>query len=458
MDRQYRLVIATLLVLVADAIAAGRADGQHAAASQPTETSRPTNRSSEQTPKQPLQRLVPGNLTDWPRTWQLGPDITFRLRGRVDTDAIWSQQSAANEATYGDFGNVVGLRRARIGAEGDLGTYGRYVAEIDLAPGTVVPRDIYVGYGQLQGVGEAQLGHFREPFSLEGGTSARYFAFMERSPVNVLDPARNWGVGLFRENLSTNTTFAIGGFHSGSDAGDFQGGDGSTVGLTGRLTTALVNEDNGARLLHFGLALSERIPEAGVIRINQPPRSPLLELGDSSTSPFVPVITIPAEFQQLINVQFAAASGPLWTQAEWYGSIIDQTAGGTVYFGGWHADVGYFLTGEHRQYESGSGVLGPIRVDRPALRGPTTRGRPRGWGAWELAARFTYLDFVDSDTPTGPNGQLVGILLPQPTIGVNWYLTDRMRLMFNYTYAFPDEQNTGTSSSSIYATRLGVFW
>lgn len=402
--------------------------------------------------------LTPGSLTDWPRTWQLGPDVTFRLRGRVDTDAIWSSQSPANEATFGDLSDVVGLRRARIGAEGELGTDGRYVAEIDLAPGDVVPRDVYVAYGQLQGFGEGQLGHFREPFSLEGGTSARYFAFMERSPVNVLDPARNWGVGLFRHNLDANTAFAVGAFHAGTDAGDFQGGDGSTVGLTGRLTAALVNECDGARLLHFGLALSERVPEAGVIRINQQPRSPLLELGDSSTSPFVPVITIPAEFQQLINVQFAAASGPLWTQAEWYGSLIDQTGAGLVYFGGWHVDAGYFLTGEHRRYESASGVLGAVRVRRPFLRGPSTRDRPRGYGAWEVVARFTYLDFVDGDAPVGPNGQQVGILLPQPTVGVNWYLTDRMRLMFNYTYAFPDEQNTGTSSASIFATRLGVFW
>lgn len=414
--------------------------------------------SCDDTPSQPDGCLLPGSLTDWPRTWQLTPDVTFRLRGRIDTDAIWSSQSAANEATFGDLGEVVGLRRARIGGEGDWGSYGRYVAEIDLAPGTVVPRDIYFGYGQLQGVGELQLGHFREPFSLEGGTSARYFAFMERSPVNLLDPARNWGLGLFRERLDVNTALGIGLFHAGTNTGDLQGGDGSTVGLTGRLTKALINDCDGARLLHFGLALSERVPEAGVILINQQPRSPLLEWGDSSTSPFVPVITIPAEFQQLINLQFAAVNGPLWTQAEWYGSLIDQSGGGLVFFRGWHVDCGWFITGEHRSYESEYGTFGAVRVHRPFLRGSGERDRPRGPGAWELAARFTYLDFVDGDTPLGPDGEGVGIRLPQPTVGVNWYLSDRVRLMFNYSFAFPEERNTGTSSASIFATRLGVFW
>jgi phosphate-selective porin OprO/OprP len=400
---------------------------------------------------------APGSTPEWPRVWELGHDVTFRLRGRVDTDAIWSTQSAANEATFGDLEDVVGLRRARIGAEGDLGSHSRYVAEIDLASGSVVPRDVYVAFGNRSD-GESQWGHFREPFSLEGGTSARYFAFMERSPINLLDPSRNWGAGLFRENVDSQTFVALGLFHAGTDTSDFQGGDGSTVGFTGRLTTAPVNEANGERLLHFGLALSERVPENGVIIINQQPRSPLLELSDSSSSPFVPVIRIPAEFQQLINLQFAAARGALWTQSEWYGSFIDQTGGDSVFFHGFHVDGGYFLTGEHRAYDSANGTLGAVRVRRPWLRLPFERDRPQGWGAWELAARFAYLDLNDADAPPGPNGPQIGVELPQSTFGMNWYLSDRVRLMFNYSYAVPDEMNSGESAASVYATRLAVFW
>ncbi|MBA4106495.1 MAG: hypothetical protein C0485_12120 [Pirellula sp.] len=395
---------------------------------------------------------------EWPRVWNLGPTATFQLRGRIDTDAIWSTQSAANEATFGELGDVVGLRRARIGGEGSLGADSRYVGEIDLASGSVVPRDVYVALGSRSDGGESQWGHFREPFSLEGATSARYFAFMERSPINLLDPARNWGAGLFHENISAHTFAALGLFHAGTDTGDFQGGDGSTVGLTGRLTTAPVNEGDGERLLHFGLALSERIPENGVIIINQQPRSPLLELSDSSSSPFVPAITIPAEFQQLINLQFAAARGSLWTQSEWYGSLIDQTGGDTVFFHGVYLDGGYFLTGEHRAYDSSNGTLGAVHVRRPWLRLPSENDRPQGWGAWELAARFSYLDFYDPDTPAGPSGPQMGIELPQSTFGVNWYLSDRVRLMFNYSYAVPKEMTAGESAASIYATRLAVFW
>lgn len=403
------------------------------------------------------------SVPDCPPLWHITPTITARLRGRVDTDAIWSTQSPGNAATFGDLGDVVGLRRARIGLEGDLGNDSRYIAEIDLASGDVVPRDIYVAWGDRQGVGENQLGHFREPFSLEGGTSARYFAFMERSPVNLLDPARNWGLGLFQESLDEHSALGFGVFQAGNGNWDLAGGPGSTFDFTGRLTSAPINtlsenSGDGRRLLHFGLALSGRLPEDGDIIINQQPRSPLLELGDSSTSPFVPVINVPASFQQLANLQFVAARGSAWAQAEWYGSWIDQTGGGTVFFHGSYAACGYFLTGEHRAYESASGDLGTIRVHRPWLHTPGNFDRPNGWGAWELTARFAYLDFIDADTPPGPGGEQLGIRLPQSTFGVNWYLSDRVRLMFNYSYAVPDEANTGTSTANIFASRLGIYW
>lgn len=385
-------------------------------------------------------------------------ELTMRLRGRVDTDAIWSAQSPENEATFGDLGDVVGLRRARIGVEGELGNDGRYIAEIDLASGEVVPRDVYFAWGDVQDFGESQLGHLREPFSLEGQTSARYFAFMERSPINVLDPARNWGLGLFQESLDENSTLGMGVFYAGTGPADWQGGEGSAVDFTGRLTTAPINEGKGEQLLLFGVALAERVPVDGVILINQQPRSPLLELGDSSTSPFVPVIRIPASFQQVMNAQCAAVRGPWWTQAEWYGTWIDQTGDGTVFFHGSYVSCGYFLTGEHREFEAASGAPGIVKVKRPYLRWPGDRNRRHGGGAWELTARFAYLDFFDADTPPGPSGQLIGTEQPQSTFGANWYLNDHVRLMFNYTYTVPTVESAGTSSANIFATRLGVWW
>jgi phosphate-selective porin OprO/OprP len=183
-----------------------------------------------------------------------------------------------------------------------------------------------------------------------------------------------------------------------------------------------------------------------------------LELEDSSTSVFVPDLRFMAGSQQLLNFQLATANASFWTMAEWYGSWIDQDAGGVVFYQGCHVDCGYFLTGEHRQYEANNGTLGAVRVKRPWLRGAATDDRPCGWGAWELAARFSYLDFVDADTPLNAQGMPQGLRLPQATFGVNWYLSDRVRLMLNYNYDMPDEIITGNSTASMIATRLAVFW
>ncbi len=75
-----------------------------------------------------------------------------------------------------------------------------------------------------------------------------------------------------------------------------------------------------------------------------------------------------------------------------------------------------------------------------------------------MTARFGYLDFFDPDNPPGPQGQLSGVTQSQSTFGVNWYLSDQLRILFNYSYVLSDEPNTGTSAASIFGMRLAVIW
>jgi phosphate-selective porin OprO/OprP len=78
---------------------------------------------------------------------------------------------------------------------GDLTSRVRYIVASDLATGNVAPRDIFLGWGKDNEGGEFRAGHLREPFRLEGRTASPSLAFMERSSINHLDPARNWGLG-----------------------------------------------------------------------------------------------------------------------------------------------------------------------------------------------------------------------------------------------------------------------
>lgn len=385
----------------------------------------------------------------------------FRLRGRIDTDFLWSDQTTANRETFGDLGDAAGLRRARIGAEGHLSPESRYVGEIDLATGQVVIRDLYLGVGNVSDQGEFKFGHMREPFSLEGGTSANSFAFMERSLINTLDPARNWGVGYSKCSEDERWIVSGGVFASGTDSNDFLYGQGSTTDFTAKWTGLAWYENQGRNLMHFGLVLSERIANKGLITINEQPQSPLLDFGDSSESPFIPKLKIPATDQQLANVQWAYVRDSFWAQAEWYGTRIDQIGNGPVFFHGSYLDLGYFVTGEHRKYLTNAGIFGPVSVRRPFVSNPMSKksgAQATGYGAFEATCRISYLDFIDANTPGGPPGTPVGVQVPMTTIGMNWYLADHLRLMFNYSYAVPYEATTGASSVSVFGMRLAMFW
>ena len=73
-------------------------------------------------------------------------------------------------------------------------------------------------------------------------------------------------------------------------------------------------------------------------------------------------------------------------------------------------------------------------------------------GAWEVAARYSHLT-LNNQYLVSQGGQEDGF-----TFGVNWYLSDHLRLLFNYNYEVPNELNTGTSVANIYGMRLNVFW
>jgi phosphate-selective porin OprO/OprP len=90
-------------------------------------------------------------------------------------------------------------------------------------------------------------------------------------------------------------------------------------------------------------------------------------------------------------------------------------------FGSVYANASYFITGEHRNYISKGGYFGrvtPIRSFDPGS---------GGWGAWEVAGRFSYLDMIDGIDNGGKEWNV--------TLGVNWYLFSQVRVTAKYVYA-----------------------
>jgi phosphate-selective porin OprO/OprP len=88
-------------------------------------------------------------------------------------------------------------------------------------------------------------------------------------------------------------------------------------------------------------------------------------------------------------------------------------------FHGYYIQAGYFLTGETRPYKKAEGVFDRVKPLKPYGQG--------GFGAWEVAGRFSYLDLDDD--------RLAGGKLWDYTLGINWYLNNNVRLMWNYIRA-----------------------
>lgn len=389
---------------------------------------------------------------------------TFQLRGRIEAEAVMAVQSAASEATLGDLQNGFGFRRVRLGAQGKIDGSSSWVSEVELSAGNVRLRDVFIGLDAIPGVRQIRIGHFREPYSLEGMTSSNFITFLERSPANVISPARNWGVCGYWWPDDERMLFSLGAFREGTASSGQSTGDGDNWAYTARLTGLPVYDSEGAlfRLVHLGGAFSQRTPQNGVINFTPRTGSNLLTVEDNPGSPFLPDLDVPAHDYQLYNLQAATVYGPVSFQAEWQATTVQRTGDGLLFVHGTYGFVSWFLTGEHRGYDRTRGAFDRIDVLRPLVRSGKERfaqgGRPRGIGALELAARLAWFDFQSSKLPLDRNGMPVGTSLYELTLGINWYLNSNTRVMFNYTGGFADKSGFDPAAAHIFGLRTALYW
>ena len=368
------------------------------------------------------------------------------------------------------------LRRARIRIDGSAWETVDFVFEYEFAQtqqvssgGTTLatvsatgPTDVYFDIKNLPWLGRIRVGHFKEPFSLEDyGTNDVYQTFMERSTANdTFSPNRNYGimnwndpfeqrmvygVGVFKENTNTNIGNAF-------DYGT------SSFAATGRLGFNPWYESNGRCVLFFGGAYSYRNYEDNSIldRYDLATRIPL-RIG----SPIILTTTsLAANNSQLFNAQAALIYGPFSLQGEYYNSQADGVQRGLVAPGkpglynpdveGAYIQASLFLTGEHRVYLRDIGGMGRVRPLEPFYFVThnglgSGLGSIFGRGAWEVAARYDYLDlnspaFGAIPAVKGVAGSAAAALPATGfehdiDVGLNWYLNANVKVQWDYVHA-----------------------
>ena len=80
-----------------------------------------------------------------------------------------------------------------------------------------------------------------------------------------------------------------------------------------------------------------------------------------------------------------------------------------------------------------------------------------GWGAWEAKARWSYLDLSNLNHVAA--GTKYGGQYNDVTVGLNWYWSDRTRVMFDWIHPVTSAATTfGSTQSDLLAMRFDFNW
>jgi len=375
-----------------------------------------------------------------------------KLGGHIQLDYItWAN---ADPAIVGAE-NYFNFRRLRLSAEGT--GYGQFDfrLQLTLEPGSgshdspyASPevKDAYVSMNDIPVVGRFRIGNFFVPFGLEQVTNDTNNIFNERSipTQNIFTGDREVGVAFYNHTPDLNMTWAGGLFFDDiNDTIKTRFGDRQGYRLSGRLTYLPYYDEpsNGRYLVHTGVGVLYTHDRDDIARFRARPqvqRGPILI--DSGNLPSADYVTG--------NLELATVWGPLSIQSEAYLCGVDLLDGDTITVGGCYAYMSYFLTGENRIYERFGQHGAQFGRNRPFTNFFLVSGG-YGWGAWEMKARWSYLDIAN----TGHG------IYNDFTFGFNWYWTDRMRIMFDWIHPFTNAQTVfGETSSDLIAMRYDVNW
>ena len=243
---------------------------------------------------------------------------------------------------------------------------------------------------------EIRFGLIPESFGLENSASSKYLTFMERAPLGTIIMEDNLGIAA-AHTPSDKLYLQFGAYKERP----YPGSSKTESSITGRISYAPINKKGN--VLYLGTSLSTRQSVDDKAKYKVRPESHLANR-IFRTSTIDPIDRI-----DVSNLEFAVVNGPLSAQAEYMqarhillDSQPDQNLIAAYIMASW------FITGESRPYRRGA--FGRIK--------PKSRFG-KGWGAWELAARHSWLDDDRGEE------------LKDLTLGLNWYLNKRIRFMAN---------------------------
>jgi phosphate-selective porin OprO/OprP len=390
------------------------------------------------------------------------------INGIIQTDAVMFSQDDASLQTFaaqqgGPIQNGADFRRVRLSAKGAVAENMNYFIQMDFGFfGRPTFTDVWMEWTNLPWLGTVRVGQWKQPFSLEVVSSFRYTTFMERSSLfQAFTPFRHIGIGFYNHSDDLMTTWAGSLFRTGQDQyGNSLSTDGGN-GLAARITHLLWYDEpaDGRYYCHIGGAYFLNSPPRDSVRFRSIPEIFVGEhrangVGTSGqavpgvfdgTPFFVDTLPLLADHVHTFGVENLTVHGPWSFQAEAMAAIVDQQAAGTATLGGAYMQVGYFLTGEHRPYDRVAGAIDRVKPFEDFFWINSNGMHCRGLGAWEVAARWSYIDLTD--------GTINGGNMSNMTLGLNWYCNPYCKVVANYVHSSLDSRSGIQSETSAYGLR-----
>jgi phosphate-selective porin OprO/OprP len=325
-----------------------------------------------------------------------GPLFGIRWNGDVFYDVPLNGEPDNSSST---------LRRARLALYRGMGEKWNAKVTLELSSGNLQLQDTFIEYSGWNRV-LAKVGIFNEPFSLESMSTARGQTFMEPAlTVVALSPGRSVGVGGLRRTLGG---ILYGGVFFRSPPEDGQGEEGEALTLR-YVRSPILRKD--AKNTNVGVSYSYRInASTQATRFRSRP-----EVGTTEDRYVNTDFIEGADKIQRLGLDFSRVNGPFSAQAEIMTLGVTRNGYENVRFWGAYAFVSWFLTGESRVYDQGTGRFRQMVPSKPLGEG--------GYGSFELAARISYLDLSDEDIIGGKQTNI--------TVGLNWKPKDNWRVMLN---------------------------
>jgi phosphate-selective porin OprO/OprP len=360
--------------------------------------------------------------------------FTLSLRSLVQFDVGYFAQGR-NPASV-DLNSGTNFRRAQLGFQGTVYNDWAYNFIYDFGGNGVENRGyIYNAYVEYDGLKPFyfRAGAYTPSEGQEDQTGSGDLFFLERASASEVArniagaPSREavsiWAQGdSYLVSLSYTGKKTTDGTSTGASVGTFD----AQQALIGRAAW-LAYSDSSAKWVLEGhltdvLKLADPSPGsgAGVLRLSNGPEIAV----DASRT--VDTGNVDAKEAREFGFESAGTYDNFYAQGGWFRYEIERRlAVPNPHFSGWYTFVTYTLTGEQHPYDPTTASFRNIRPAKPL-------GTPDGWGAWELAARYSSIDLDYLPFATPANGGITGGKQDTWALGVNWYPNNAIKFQFNY--------------------------